>query len=119
MHITRYAFVCWCVTIFVLMPTTVFAQNDSYSVRTVVPSLMWTETYREGPYSTDEQIREAVTNPSKYKQYTFPIRIPSTTFNKYIGFFKQNKATVNALLVLGATNGDIRELAALSAAIKN
>lgn len=117
MHITRYAFVRWCVTMVVLMPTTVFAQKDLYSVRTVVPSLMWTETYRAGPYSTDEQIREAVTNPSKYKQYTFPIRIPSTTFNKYIGFFKQNKANVSALLVLGATNGDIRELAALDSLV--
>lgn len=93
---------CWFVSAR-WMASAVFSQGDTYTVRPVVPQTMWTETYRAGPYTKDEQIHD-VTNPAKYRHHSCPIRLPSTTFNEYCEFFKENKGNVRSLLVLGVTN---------------
>lgn len=103
---------CWLVMAS-WMASAVFAQSNTYTVRTVVPQTMWTETYRSGPYTNDEQIRDVITNPAKYLRHSCPIRISSKTFNEYYEFFKQNEKDIRSLLVLGATNDDLEKLSTL------
>ena len=104
---------CCCFVLAGWIAYAAFAEGDSDFDRPVVPQTMWTETYPKGPYTKDEQIRDVITNPAKYRRQSCRIRIPSTTFNEYFEFFKQNKANVRSLLVLGATNDDLQKLSSL------
>jgi hypothetical protein len=59
------------------------------------------------------KLQFVVSNPSKYRFHTFPIRIPSPIFNDYYELFRKNAANVRSLMVLGADNDDIQKLSTL------
>jgi hypothetical protein len=72
---------------------------------------MWTESYRDGPLSTDKEIRREIRSPSRSS--TPRISISSEDFNEHYGFLEQNKTAVVTLRVVGATNEDIQKLSKL------